>query len=245
MLWFFLMIAAGYLLGSIPFGLAIGKAVKGVDIRKVGSGNIGTANAVRALGPAWGALVFAGDVLKAVIPVMIAGHLPNLAPGSLSGNMALWLQAATGFAALMGHNYSVFLNFTGGKGIATSFGAMLVLDWRAALLGLVIWIIVILTTKISSLGSLLGAGSMPIFMVLLGNPLPYSVYAFIAAGFAFYKHRENIKRLLKGEERKITDKAKPKALQKEKNENNQKHDHPEQTTPDKGTETTGDGKQNQ
>jgi acyl phosphate:glycerol-3-phosphate acyltransferase len=207
MVWVAVIAIFGYLLGAIPFGVIIGKSMKGIDIRDVGSGNIGTANAIRALGPFWGGLVFLGDVAKGVIPVLLATRIPAWIPGSIPANLVPYSQVLSGFLAIIGHNKSVFLKFSGGKGIATSFGVFLALDWKAALLGLLLFGIVVGISKISSLGSLTGAISLPTLMIIFKDPIPLVVFAFIASALAFYMHRENIGRLMRGEERKITDKA--------------------------------------
>lgn len=203
MIWMFLLTAAGYLLGSIPFGVLIGKSIKGIDIRDVGSGNIGTANAIRALGPFWGGLVFAGDFLKGALSALIvigtAHYYPNLLPTDLLN----LLMCLTGLAAILGHNQSIFLGFKGGKGIATSFGVFLVLNWKAAIISFLLWLIFVIITKYSSLGSLAGSLALPISIYLLKSPVEHVIFAIIASVYAFYKHRENIKRLLKGEERKL------------------------------------------
>lgn len=206
MLGIFVLVLIGYLLGSIPFGLIIGKGIKGIDIRDIGSGNIGTANAIRALGPFWGGMVFAGDVLKGVLPVILAVWLGKTFPGTIPAAATPYCHVLAGLASIIGHNNSLFLNFKGGKGIATSFGVFIALDWRPALIGFLIWGLTVIITKYSSLGSLLGALSLPISMIILKQPLPYAIFAAAATVLAFYKHRENIQRLLKGEEKKITDK---------------------------------------
>ena len=206
MIWIFILAIVSYLIGSIPFGLIVGKYIKGIDIRTIGSGNIGTANAVRALGPFWGGMVFLGDCLKGALPVLAVLLISKMMPGAIPANLFLTAQVIGGLAAIIGHNYSVFLGFTGGKGIATSFGAFVVLNWKVALLSLLIWIICIVLTKISSLGSLLGSLAVPILLIVFKSPVEYIVFGFIACLFAFYKHRANIGRLLRGEERKISQK---------------------------------------
>jgi acyl phosphate:glycerol-3-phosphate acyltransferase len=208
MVWIAILAIFGYFLGAIPFGVIIGKSMKGIDIRDVGSGNIGTANAIRALGPFWGGLVFLGDVAKGVIPVILVTWMPTLIPGSIPANLVPYSQVLSGFLSIIGHNNSIFLKFKGGKGIATSFGVFIALEWRAALLGLLLFGIVVGISKISSLGSLTGAISLPILMIVFKDPIPIVAFAFIASALAFYMHRENIGRLMRGEERKITDKAK-------------------------------------
>lgn len=220
MIWLFVLIILSYLSGSIPSGLIIGKKVKGIDIRKVGSGNIGTANAVRALGPLWGGTVFISDVLKGVIPVVLAIYLPRWFPGLFPGKTYFYAHAIVGLAAIIGHNYSAFLKLSGGKGIATSFGVFLVLDWRAALIGLLIWIVVVVITRFSSLGSLLGAISIPVVIALFRDPMEYIIFGVVAALLAIYKHRGNISRLIRGEERKITGRV----GKNEKKQQNQKED---------------------
>ncbi len=208
MFWTISLLITAYLAGSIPFGLVLGKIARGVDIRKTGSGNIGTANAVRALGPFWGGMTLLGDALKATIPVLAAMNLNHWAPGTVPQGLDMWLPPLVGLMAVLGHNYSLFLGFTGGKGIATSFGVFAAMEWRAALIGFILYLAIISLTKISSLGSLTGSLSIPVLMVLFRTPLPYTVFAFLAVAMAFYTHRANIGRLIRGEERKITDKAK-------------------------------------
>lgn len=203
--WVVTMVVLGYLMGSIPTGIIIGKKVKGIDLREVGSGNIGTANAIRALGVFWGMVVFLGDVLKGTLPTLAALYLHKFV--SIPASFQVIFPLLVGFSAILGHNYSAFLKFSGGKGIATSFGVFLALDYRVALVGLLIWIISVAITKYSSLGSLLGALSLPFLLWAFKHPWEYVVFGFVSASLAFYKHRENIKRLLKGEERKITDKV--------------------------------------
>lgn len=206
MIWIFILTIASYLIGSIPFGLIAGKYIKGIDIRTIGSGNIGTANAVRALGPFWGGMVFLGDCLKGSLPVVAVILISRFSPSSIPENLIFTTQVVAGLAAILGHNYSIFLGFTGGKGIATSFGVFVVLNWKVAVLSFLVWVICIILTKISSLGSLLGSLAVPILLIIFKSPLEYIVFGFVATIFAFYKHRENIGRLLRGEERKINQK---------------------------------------
>jgi acyl phosphate:glycerol-3-phosphate acyltransferase len=207
MIWIVILAIIGYISGSIPTGVIIGKKVKGIDIREVGSGNIGTANAIRALGPKWGGIVFLCDVLKGTLPVLLAIALLKWWPGVVSDVFGIFIPMAAGFGAVLGHNNSVFLGFSGGKGIATSFGVFLVLDYRAALIAFLVWIVVVVITKISSLGSLMGALSAPVVMIFFRQPVHTIIFAFVITAIAFYKHRENIGRILKGEERRITEKV--------------------------------------
>jgi acyl phosphate:glycerol-3-phosphate acyltransferase len=189
-----------FLLGSIPFGVIIGK-LKGIDIREVGSGNIGAANAVRAFGWFGGILVLLGDIAKGSVCVYLAKYF------TLSLEQLPLMQVLCGLAGIMGHNYSIFLKFKGGKGIATSLGVLMFLDWQAALVGFCCWIIIVVLTRLSALGSLTGALAVPVFMYCAHRPLEYLSFAVVACMAAFYKHRENIVRLTRGEENKISFKS--------------------------------------
>ncbi len=196
----FLIIAAAlsYLLGSIPFGVIFAK-FKGVDIRKTGSGNIGTSNAFRALGPLIGTLVFLFDTMKGYLPVFAGGLY------SIASDRPL-IQILLGICSVLGHNYSVFLNMKGGKGVATSFGVFLALSPLVALSGLAVWAITVLVSRISSLASLIAAAALPVLMLLFHQPLAFIVFSIIAAGLVFYMHKANIRRLMAGTELKMSTK---------------------------------------
>jgi acyl phosphate:glycerol-3-phosphate acyltransferase len=199
---FALYIALSYLLGSIPFGIIFGKLFKGIDIRTYGSGNIGAANAFRALG-FWGGLtVLLGDVAKGALPVCLAHYFAD-------GETVAYLKVFSGITAIVGHNYSVFLKFKGGKGIATSFGVIIALNWKIALICLGIWGFMVLVTRYSSVGSLTGSLALPILMGINREPLPVIAFGLFACLSAFHAHRENIRRLLTGKELKITEKNRP------------------------------------
>jgi glycerol-3-phosphate acyltransferase PlsY len=185
-----LALAGGYLLGSIPFAYIVTQAFGLGDIRQVGSGNVGTTNVLRTGNKLATALTLIGDVGKAVVAVLIAkqfGELPAMA-------------AALG--AFAGHIFPVWLNFKGGKGLATCLGILAVLNWPVALLGLGTWLVTAAIARISSLAALVAAAASPIYMAFLG-PWTYTVGAAILAALIFVTHRENIARLLKGEEPRI------------------------------------------
>ncbi|HXE73307.1 MAG TPA: glycerol-3-phosphate 1-O-acyltransferase PlsY [Candidatus Nitrosotenuis sp.] len=182
-----------YLLGSIPFGLIVARR-HNVDLRKVGSGNIGAANAFRALGPAGGAAVLALDGLKGVVAVTLA-HF-----ALLPGFLVPFAQVACGLAAILGHNYPVFLGFKGGKGIATSFGVLLALSPQVALMAGLLWLGMVALTRYSSVGSLAASLATPFLMVLYRQHPAYVLFGILAALLAFYRHRSNIQRLLAGQE---------------------------------------------
>jgi len=184
-----------FLAANIPVGLIIGKLVKGIDIRQVGSGNIGTANVFRALGFFWATVVLLLDMGKGIL----GSYLGSLWPQ----HQALGI-VFCGIMAILGHNYSLFLKFKGGKGIATSLGVLVFLDWRIALIGFVIWAILTKLTKISALGSLLAAMLVPVFMWLFHKPVEYLVFGILACLLAIVRHKENIRRLLKKEENTLS-----------------------------------------
>ncbi|MFT6179891.1 MAG: glycerol-3-phosphate acyltransferase PlsY [Paracoccaceae bacterium] len=205
MLW--LLIPSGFLLGSIPFGLLLGK-LKGVDIREHGSGNIGATNVFRTLGKKSGILCLFLDFCKGFIPVMIADHLVS------AGTLGQSIEVGTALAAILGHNYSPWIGFKGGKGIATSAGALGALMPPIALVVVVlIFVIVTFTTKYVSVGSIVAAIALPI-LTLYGSyhhgkiadgtwNIPLFIFTLIAGILAVWKHRTNITRLRAGTENKI------------------------------------------
>lgn len=180
--------AMGYLLGSIPFGLVLVKAMGKGDIRATGSGNIGATNAVRAAGKKVGALVFLLDALKGVAAVLIARHF-------MGGQAELF--AAAG--ALIGHLYPVWLKFRGGKGVATLFGILFALDWRIGAIALGIWVAAFFITKMSSAGGLLAAASAPVTALLLDREPLFNLLLGITL-LIWWKHRANIARIVDGSE---------------------------------------------
>jgi glycerol-3-phosphate acyltransferase PlsY len=187
-----LVLFLAYLFGSIPAGVVVARTY-GVDIRKVGSGNIGATNVLRALG--WGpALVVAFfDVFKGGIAVLIARAL----------GLADWLLGGVALMAVLGHNYSVFLGFKGGKGVATSFGTLLFLDPVLALWTFPIGVSVMLITRYVSAGSLAGGVAAFVLSLALSQP-PWEVATvFLMAALIFWTHRENLKRLQEGTERRL------------------------------------------
>ncbi|HET6146011.1 MAG TPA: glycerol-3-phosphate 1-O-acyltransferase PlsY [Polyangia bacterium] len=189
-----ILCAASYLVGSIPTGLLVARA-RGVDLRSVGSGNIGATNVARALGRGWAIAVLVGDALKGFLPVFIGRHfLPQLSPEVV---------ALAGLAAIVGHMFTIFLRGRGGKGVATSLGVALAISPPAALCGFGLYLLAYLTLRISSVGSLLGMWSFPIFGWLLGGVArPYLWLSIGTAALVTVRHRANIARLMKGEEKR-------------------------------------------
>lgn len=183
----------GYVFGSIPCGLWLVQAFHGIDIRKYGSGNIGTTNVFRTVGPKTAAAVLAGDMLKGILVLHIISKF--------SADPVI--VAVTALGALLGHNYSLFLGFKGGKGVATGLGLFLyMLPWGAAA-GLCVWIIIVLITRYVSLGSVIAAIVAASAGWYLNYPAPFAVFGTLACLFVIIRHKDNIRRLLNGTESKI------------------------------------------
>ncbi len=189
-----ILLAVSYLFGSVPFGLWLVKRWKGVDLRSVGSGNIGATNVGRIAGPLGYTLAFTFDVFKGLLPPLLARHF-GLAAG--------W-QVLSALCGVIGHNYSVFLGFKGGKGIATSLGALVGVAPWVGFGALGIFLLEFLTLRWVSLGSILAALSLPVLALWL-YPAQPAVLAFacVACAMAVYKHRANIQRLRAGTEPKV------------------------------------------
>src|SRR4051812_38396395 len=205
-----ILIPIGYVLGSVPFGLIVGLA-KGIDPRKAGSGNIGATNLGRLLGGRFFAIVFTLDFSKGLIPTLAASWVVHRGAGSLHWPVyLLWL--AVGFAAILGHMFSVFLRFKGGKGVATSAGVMLGVfpDYTlAAIAVLVVFAICFAIWRTVSLGSVVAASAFPILYVavcllrgqlVLGERWPLLAFCAIVSLMVVWKHRSNIARLRAGTE---------------------------------------------
>ncbi len=186
----------GYVLGSVPTGYLVGRAF-GVDVREVGSGNIGTANVLRAAGKSAGILTLAGDMLKGLIPVVVA----RISTGNE------WLIAAVAFAAVIGHCWPVFLRFKGGKAVATGAGTTIGLAPVVGLGLFTFWWAVVLVSRYTSLGAIITMTAGPVAFLLTGQPWPYVLYTVVGSSLVIWRHRDNARALLKGTERKIGEKA--------------------------------------
>jgi glycerol-3-phosphate acyltransferase PlsY len=186
------VIAGAYLVGAFPTGILLAKA-QGVDLRQVGSGNIGATNVGRAMGKRWAILVLLVDAAKGVAPVLVARAL-DLGP---------WVEATGAVAAVVGHSYNIFLAGQGGKGVATSLGGALAISPPAAGVAFLLYVLIYLLFRISSVGSLSGIISFPAALWLLGPRHPaYLVFAAAAAVVVLVRHRENLRRLVRGQELK-------------------------------------------
>jgi len=190
---FAVLLVLAYLVGSIPFGVIVGKVFYGVDVRQHGSGNVGTTNVFRVLGKKAGVVVMIADILKGFIPALIAVQLFDPWP-------AIFIAAAPE----VGHMYSIFLRGSGGKGVATGAGIVLALVPVIFLICLLVWIAVILTTRYVSLASLVAAALVPLLTLLLSEPVPYKIAGLLVTIIIFWAHRGNIGRLLKGTEHRAT-----------------------------------------
>ena len=206
---YILAVLGGYLLGSIPTGFLVAKA-RGIDIRTVGSGNIGATNVFRQLGVPAGVFVLLADALKGWIAVVVVSRLIShwLDP-SADNDTREWLALLAGVGAILGHNYTCWLHFKGGKGIATSAGVIMALSPWGLLIILGIWIVVLGVTRYVSLGSICAAFALPFAVWLTTRAVRLTVITAVLGALAIYKHRANIKRLLEGTENRIGKKAPP------------------------------------
>ncbi|HEX73875.1 MAG TPA: glycerol-3-phosphate acyltransferase [Dehalococcoidia bacterium] len=207
------VIIFGYLLGSIPFGVLIGKRSAKVDVTQYGSGKTGTTNVLRTAGKKAAAAVVTLDVLKGVLAVVFGGLIIGksyLVVGNFAFGM-LVAQCLAALAAIVGHNWSVFLKFRGGRGVATFFGGLMALCPVAALFGGEVLIIGTGLTKFASLGSIAGAvGAYTILVpltIMNGFPIEYLTYTLVGTILIIIMHRDNIARLISGKERKLGAKA--------------------------------------
>jgi len=206
MLWIILAIIISYLFGSIPTAYIFGRIIKGADIRKFGSGNVGATNALRLLGKGWGVAVLVLDILKGFLPVL-------LLPGIIGTKANIPLEIfciIVGVSCICGHNWTIFLNFKGGKGVATTLGVLLGLSIKIAglkvILGIAIlvWLAAFLISRTISLASILAALSFPLLTVLFKQSLSLILIFTLLAAFIIFRHKSNIKRILAGKEPKLT-----------------------------------------
>lgn len=193
----------GHVCGSIPSGLWLVKALHGIDIRDYGSKNIGTTNVFRTVGAKTAVLVLLADMLKGIIAVALVNYIYS----------DPLLDVVTALGALLGHNYSIFLGFKGGKGVATGLGLLVFLMPKVSACGFGIWLVLVLLTRYVSLGSIIAAIATPILAWYFAYPAAYIVFGAVAGFFVVIRHKENIKRLLNGTESKIKQ-GNPKDLKK-------------------------------
>jgi len=196
----FLTVVVSYLIGSIPTAFIFGKAMKGIDIRQHGSGNVGATNAFRVLGKKAGTAVLVIDIIKGIIPVVLVGSLFHQ---NTNGRIL------AAIAAVVGHNWTCFLRFKGGKGIATTLGVLVGLtiavpDIRLAVLLCVLsWLLCFIITAYISVSSLVAAVLLPILMVVVAAPFSIILLSILFCLFVVFRHRPNIQRLLTGQEPRV------------------------------------------
>ncbi len=191
MIEYIVLFVIGFTFGSIPFGIIVARA-RGVDLKKVGSRNIGATNVLRSLGKWPAVFTLLGDMLKGTVAVAFARYL----------EVGPFFEGLAGFSAILGHNYSFFLGFRGGKGVATSLGVLAIYAPFPFLVTVIIWLIVVIFSKISSMGALIAFGLMPLNVFLFDQKEKLFVSLLITA-VIFLRHRDNIQRLLNGTERRI------------------------------------------
>ncbi len=211
------LLFAAFLFGSVPTGYVIAM-IKGVDLRKVGSGNIGATNVLRAMGKGAAIITLAGDVLKGVIPVLAVRYFYPNTGIQFSGQLVsiplqitdtrVAFEGVIGLAAILGHNFSIFLKFKGGKGVATSLGVALALSPHAALMAATAWLLTFRVSGYSSLSGLVAFASFPFCIYIIDYSAEKIAIAVIIATLIFITHRGNIKRLISGKENKFMRKGK-------------------------------------
>lgn len=194
-----------YLIGSVSFAVIFGKKMAGIDVRKKGSGNAGSTNVLRTAGKKAGALTLICDLLKGVVAICIA-----LIAGKIFKNTdsALLVQLAA-IAVALGHTFPIFFEFKGGKGVATSLGILLLINWQIGLICLAFWFVIVVLTRMVSLGSIGAAILFPILTIFIRQNyiIPeghYFIFSVLLAILIVFNHKENIKRLLEGKENKLS-----------------------------------------
>jgi len=199
-----LIVLAAYMLGSVPTGFLVAKA-RGIDIRTVGSGNIGATNVFRILGKPAGIFVLLADAAKGWLAVFVIAKLMAAWFYPAAGSTAReWFAICAGVAAILGHNYTCWLHFKGGKGIATSAGVLTALVPGPLLIILSVWIIIFVLTRYVSLASIAAAFTLPFAAWAVGDSLTIILITAALTSLAIYRHKTNIKRLIDGTESKIT-----------------------------------------
>lgn len=196
-----------YAIGSINFSVLISKKIAGFDVREKGSGNAGSTNVLRAVGIKAAVITLICDILKGIVAVLIAVLLGNIV-GDI--DKSLLVQIA-GILVVIGHTFPIFFQFKGGKGVATSLGVLLITNWKIGLICLIFALVIIIITKMVSMGSMGAAILFPVLTIFIGDSFivpatgfKYLIFSIILAVFVIFNHRENIKRIMNGTENKLS-----------------------------------------
>ena len=203
---YIIVVRISYLIGSISFAVIISKKMAGFDVREKGSGNAGATNMLRSVGVKAAVLTLIGDCLKGVVAILIAVLIGKIAKNL---DKALLVQLA-GIAVILGHTFPIFFNFKGGKGVATALGVVLVTNWQIGLICLVFALVLMVLSRMVSLGSVGACVLFPVLVLFIKNNYivtegsSYLIYSIILAIIVAFNHRSNIKRLLNGTENKIS-----------------------------------------
>ncbi len=193
-----------YLCGSLPTGYLAGKLLQGIDIREHGSGSIGATNVLRTLGKVPGSIVLFIDALKGVLAVTISREIFTLSLfSSLPIGWEAYLIPLAATGALLGHSKSIWLNFGGGKSVATGVGVLLAMSWQVGLATMAVFSLTIAISQIVSVSSIAGALSVTLWMLVFARPLPSLVFAIVGGIYVTWLHRKNIDRLIAGTEPKL------------------------------------------
>ena len=200
MIFLILSLVNSYLLGSIPTGYIFGIALKGIDIRKHGSGNVGATNVFRTIGKVPGIIVLFLDALKGFAAVALAAGFFYRTSSPINIE---WFSIASALAAVSGHIWTIFLNFKGGKGVATAMGTIIAMMHQVAGACFVVWVIIFAITRIVSISSIVASIALPIFAWIFNRPVELKILSVLLCIISICKHIPNIKRLLKGEEKRL------------------------------------------
>jgi len=206
MWWIILGILFSYLIGSIPTAYIFGKVLRGIDIRKFGSGNIGATNALRVLGKKVGASVLILDLLKGFIPVVFIADILYLKVGILNEET---LRIILGICCICGHNWTIFLKFKGGKGVATTLGVLLGLSIKITGLRFILflmistWVLAFIISRIVSIASIISALAFPVYTFIFKQSNTLKILSLLLSAFVIIRHKANLKRLFQGKESRI------------------------------------------
>lgn len=192
-----IFVLLAYIIGSIPTGYIVVKLAKGQDIRTIGSGSTGATNVKRVMGKKWFFIVLLLDAFKGALPVVLASLFAS------SFRSIGLIPVLCAITVIIGHSKSIFLNFTGGKSVASGVGTILALNWQVGLIIALIWAVITYVSRYVSLGSIIALCISPVLMYLFHQPIAYVGYCLLGALYITYLHRQNIQRLLKGEENKV------------------------------------------